>query len=92
MELFLASYNLFGAMNYPTRAENGFATAIDNIFIDASLLENYVIYPLINELSDHDAQLIVLTEVKAFTKNASVRKRKIIKKTDRLLYWFSNIN
>jgi ribosomal protein L22 len=47
---------------------------MDNTFIDVSLQENYIIYPLINGLSDHDAQLIVLSEVKAFTKNVNVRK------------------
>jgi hypothetical protein len=65
MELILASYNLLSTVNFPTRIQNGSATAIDNIFVDAFLQGNYVIYPLFNGLSDHDAQLIVLTEVKA---------------------------
>jgi hypothetical protein len=68
-------------VNFPTRQQSGSATAIDNIFIDASLQENYIIYPLINWFSDHDAQLIALSEVKAFTKNFNVRE-KIIRKTD----------
>jgi hypothetical protein len=74
----LASYNLLSTVNFPTRLQNGFVTAVDNIhvFIDVSLQGNYVIYPLSNGLSDHDAQQIVLSEVKAFIKNSSVRKRK----------------
>jgi hypothetical protein len=47
-------------VNFPTRLQNNSATAIDNIFIDASLQGNYVIYPLCNGLSDHDVQLIIL--------------------------------
>jgi hypothetical protein len=38
--------------------QNGVATAIDNIFIDVSKLINYDVYPHINGLSDHDAQII----------------------------------
>jgi hypothetical protein len=36
-----------------------------------------VIYPLCNGLTDHNAQLIVLTEVKAFTRNVGMKKKKI---------------
>jgi hypothetical protein len=67
--LCIAEYTEFSA-----RLQNGSATAIDNIFIDASLQGNYIIYVLINGLCDHDVQLIVLTEAKAFTKNVSVKK------------------
>jgi hypothetical protein len=75
MNLLLASYNLLSTVNFPTKLQNNSSTAIDNIFIDVSLQGNYVIYPLCNGLSDHDAQLIVLTEVKVFTKNVSVKKK-----------------
>ena len=34
------------------------STAIDNIFIDVSRFGDYTIYPIINGLSDHDAQSI----------------------------------
>jgi hypothetical protein len=74
MDLLLASYNLLSTVNFP-RLQNNSATAIDDIFIDVSLQGNYVTYPLCNGLSDHDAQLIVLTEVKVFTKNVSVKKK-----------------
>jgi hypothetical protein len=57
LDLLLASFNLLSTMNFPIRLQSGSATAIDNIFIDASLQGNYVIYPLFNGLSDHDAQL-----------------------------------
>ena len=75
MDMLLASYNLSSTVNFPTRLQNNSATAIDNIFIDVSLQENYAIFPLCNGLSDHDAQLIVLTDVKVNTRNVSLKKK-----------------
>lgn len=72
--MLLASYNLSSTVNFPTRLQNNSATAIDNIFIDVSLQENYAIFPLCNGLSDHDAQLIVLTDVKVNARNVSLKK------------------
>ena len=43
------------------RVQNTSATAIDNIFIDASQLESYTVTPIINGVSDHDAQLLIIT-------------------------------
>jgi hypothetical protein len=74
--LLLASYNLVSTVNFPTRSQNGSATAVDNIFIDATLQGNYVIHPLLNGLSDHDAQLIILSDIKTYTKNTSVKGKK----------------
>jgi len=34
--------------------------AIDNIFINKVKYENYSIHPLVNGLSDHDAQIITV--------------------------------
>jgi exonuclease III len=76
LNLLLASYNMLSTVNFPTRIQNGSATAIDDVFIDVSLQGNYVIYPLSNGLSDHDAQLIVLTEAKTNVKNGSDRGKK----------------
>jgi hypothetical protein len=70
------SFNLLSTVNFPTRLQIGSATVIDNILIDAFLQGNYVTYPLFNGLSDRDAQLIVLTEFKAFIKNGSVKGKK----------------
>jgi len=44
-----------------TRVQNNSATATDNIFIDVSLFENYSVTPIINVMSDHDAQLLVIS-------------------------------
>ena len=37
---------------------------IDNIFIDNSKLSNYTISPFFNGLSDHDAQLLIIKDIK----------------------------
>jgi hypothetical protein len=62
LDLLLDTYNLKSIVNFPTRIANGSGTAIDNFFIDLSL--KYTIRPLINGISDHDAQLLVLKNIK----------------------------
>jgi len=51
---------LTSIVNFPTRIQKNSTTAIDNIFIDTSKMGNYTISPIINGLSDHDAQFITL--------------------------------
>jgi len=60
LDALLTTYNLTSRVNFPTRIQKNSATAIDNIFIDMSRMGNYTISPLINGLSDHDAQFITL--------------------------------
>ena len=43
------------------RVENTSATAVDNIFIDVSQLERYTATSIINNMSDRDAQLSVIS-------------------------------
>jgi hypothetical protein len=54
-------YNLKSRVNFPTRITNVLSTAIDNIFIYIS--KNFTVSPLINGLSDHDAELLILENV-----------------------------
>jgi exonuclease III len=61
LDMLLATYNLANIVNFSTRTVNGSSTAIDNFFIDLS--QNYIIKPLINGMSDHDAQLLVMENV-----------------------------
>jgi hypothetical protein len=63
LDSLLASYNLTNTVYFPTRIQNNSATAIDNIFIDTSKFDNYVILPVVNGLSDHDAQLIMINDI-----------------------------
>jgi len=57
----LLSYNLISIINFPMRVQNTSATARDNIFIVVSQFESYTITPLLNGLSDHDAQLLIIS-------------------------------
>ena len=55
----LLSYNFTCIINFPMRVQNTSATAIDNIFINLSQYESYTVTPMINRVSDHDAQLVI---------------------------------
>jgi hypothetical protein len=59
LDCLLGTYNLVGTVYFPTRTTNNSATLIDNIFIHKR--RNYSIKPCINGLSDHDAQLITVS-------------------------------
>jgi hypothetical protein len=74
--------------NEPQTQSNS-TMAIDNIFIDVSNHENYIMLPLFNGLSDHDAQLIILNYIKVGIKNV---RSKQIRKIDYSNYLIFNIN
>ena len=63
LDSLLASYNLTSTVYFPTRIQNTSATAIDNICINVSKLDEYIISPITNGMSDHDAQLIVINNI-----------------------------
>ena len=77
LDKLLVSYNLYSTVNFPTRIYNNSIMAIDNIFIDKVKYENYSIHPLVNRLSDHDAQIIKINNItvdKRINKTQSIRK------------------
>ena len=59
MDAVLNFYNLFSTTDFPTRNYNDSFSAIDNIFIDNTRLNNYQVFPPINRLSDRDMQIII---------------------------------
>ena len=63
LDSLLASYNLTSTVYFPTRIQNTSATANDNIFINVSKFDDYIISPIVNGLSDHDAQLIAINDI-----------------------------
>jgi hypothetical protein len=69
----LASYNLTCPVYFPTRTHNNSATATDNIFINISKFSDYIILPIVNGLSDHDAQLIMINDIHIKTLNNTPR-------------------
>jgi hypothetical protein len=58
---YVGTYNLIGTVNFPTQIVNNSRTAIDNICIHKN--RTYAISPIINGLSDHDAQTIFICDI-----------------------------
>jgi len=56
----LATYGLSSTVQFPTRICNNSISQIDNIFLNTTKYNNFTIYPMINGMSDHNAQIIVL--------------------------------
>jgi hypothetical protein len=59
----LQSYNLSAIVHFPTRVQNQFIATVNSIFTDIHKIRNYTVGPLYNELSDHDAQLLIIKDV-----------------------------
>ena len=49
-----------GIVDFPPRISHISATATDNIFIGITCYEDYHVSPFINDLSDHDVQVLTL--------------------------------
>ena len=49
-----------GIVDFPKRISHISATAIDYIFIDITWYEDYQVISFINDLSDHDAQVLTI--------------------------------
>ena len=60
LETMLSSFGLSDIITFPTRIQNESHTKIDNIFINTKKLNNYLVYPSVNGLSDHDAQCLII--------------------------------
>jgi hypothetical protein len=56
----LLMYNLTAIVNFPTRINNTSASVKYNIFMDTSRLEDFLVTPFLNDLSDHDAQILTI--------------------------------
>jgi hypothetical protein len=56
----LTIYNLSHAVDFATRTQNESSTTIDNISVDITRLSSSSTCPIINGLSDHDAQFLKL--------------------------------
>ena len=62
LDSLLASFSLFSTVKFPTRIFNNSCTLIDNIYIN-TYRHDFSVNPLINGLSDHDAQIITLSNI-----------------------------
>jgi hypothetical protein len=65
LDSLLASYGLYtrSTVQFPTRIQNNSYSAIDNIFINTFKFRNFSVYPIINGLSDHNAQKIIIRNI-----------------------------
>ena len=63
----LATFGLYGTVEFHTRIHNKSITTIDNIFVNSIKQKRINVYPWINGLSDHDAQFIILHDIKIRT-------------------------
>ena len=59
----LATYGLYSTIQFHTRTINSSASTIDNIFINTFKFSDFIVHPLINGISDHDAQIVVLHDI-----------------------------
>jgi hypothetical protein len=71
----LTTHNLSHTVDFATRIQNKSSTAIDNIFVDNSTLNSSYISPLINCLSDHDAQFLTISNIYAARNKIPLRQR-----------------
>jgi len=62
LDTVLHSYNVADIVEFPTAFGLNSHTAVDSVFIDTYTIGKYVLYPLINGLSDHDIQLLILNK------------------------------
>ena len=63
MEIMISSFGLSDIITFPTRIHKESQTIIDSIFINIDKLNNYSIFPVINGLSDHDAQSLIIHDL-----------------------------
>jgi hypothetical protein len=56
----LTTYGLYSTIQFPSRITNSSASTIGNIFINTVKFNDFIVHPLINSISYHDTQIIVL--------------------------------
>jgi hypothetical protein len=64
LDSLLASYNLQSVVDFPTRITNSSHTTIDNIFLHKFKCKDFSIQPCPNGLSDHDAKILTLNDIR----------------------------
>ena len=78
LDSLLASYNLQCVVDFPTRITNSPSTAIDNIFVNKHKNKGCSIQSCPNGLSDHNAQILILNDIKIHKPAAYYFTRRVI--------------
>jgi hypothetical protein len=63
---------LIHTVNFATRIQNDSSTATDNIFVDSIRFSSSSTSPIINGLSDHDAQNLMINNIDAASKGINL--------------------
>ena len=63
LDALLTLYNLTSRIDSLTKIQNKSSTAINDTFINTLHFNNFLITPLVNGLSDHDAKLLTIDEI-----------------------------
>lgn len=77
LDMLMKAFNLQSVIKFPTRIQGNSQTLIDNIFIDSSKNIQFSVNPIINGLSDHDAQILSLSAGKSVNLTSKPPKVKI---------------
>jgi hypothetical protein len=91
LDSLLALFSLFSTVKFPTRTFNNSCSLIDNIYTNIHR-HDFSVHPLINGLSDHDAQINTLSNIfistprHVFSYNRKVDSNSISKFTFMLSY------
>jgi hypothetical protein len=67
---------LIHTVNFATRIQNDSRSATDNIFVDSITFSSTSTSPIINGLTDHDAQYLMINNIAATTNLIPLKQRK----------------
>ena len=65
-------------MDFPTRITKNTSTAFDNIFIDKTKNSDYTAETIMNSLSDHDEQVLVLRNIRTINQKPQFIIKRLI--------------
>jgi hypothetical protein len=63
LESLLSTFGLEGTVKSPTRVTSYSKTQIDNIFLNNKYFKALLTYVLVNGISDHEGQLLILPDL-----------------------------
>jgi hypothetical protein len=72
MDSLLTSYGISSVVTFSTRIQKESRTLIDKIFLNMSKFKKFTVSPIINGLSDHDAQCINIHDIFKHKSSANV--------------------
>jgi hypothetical protein len=87
----MAPYGLYSTITFSTRTCHNLSTTIDNIFINKCKNKNYVVYPWINGLSDHDGQIKIIWNVTHKMVKDQIHIHRVINESS-ILYFQINLS